>query len=253
MCRSERARRAGIAGLVLLAGALAGCVETALIEAHRPFDYEPIAAPPPPERTEGAIYPGHFAAGSFLSFDRKARGVGDLVTVVVSERVRASNDAATTVSSDSNLRAAIASDVGLQALVGKPISEVLSFLLGADTNDVPAGTPLNVADARTRNEFEGTGETERGGRFDAVITCRVVAELPNDVLHIRGRRATVVNHELQYLTIEGLVRRQDIGIDNVVPSTALAEARIALDGIGVVDDKQRPGWFTRVMGWAYPF
>lgn len=239
--------------LLVLAAGLAGCVETALVEATRPFDYEPIAPPPVATPTEGAIWPGELPAGSFLSFDRKARGVGDLVTVVVSERTRASNDANTRVGSDSRLGADITSDIGLQDLVAKPVGALLGALVGADDNDVPPGTTLNVAATNTRNEFDGTGRTERNGRFEAVVTCRVVAEHPGGILHVRGRRATVVNHELQYLTVEGLVRREDIGIDNVVLSTALADARITLDGIGVVDDKQRPGWLTRVIGWTYPF
>lgn len=256
MSRSDRSRnraRRGAAALAAAALAGAGCVETALREARQPFDYEPIAAPPVPAPTEGAIYPGYFASGSFLSFDRKARGVGDLVTVVVSERTRATSDAATNVESDANVSATIASDIGLQDLIAKPVSEILDLLLNAESRDVPPGTELNIAEGGTKNEFDGSGTTSRGGRFDAVITCRVMAVLPGDVLHVRGRRATVVNHELQYLTVEGLVRRADIGIDNVVPSTALADARITIDGLGVIDDKQRPGWLARLLGWTAPF
>lgn len=259
MSRSEpmRPRSAGsaLAAAALAAAALAnaGCVETAIREARRPFDYEPIAAPPVPAPSEGAIYPGYLASGSFLSFDRKARGVGDLVTVVVSERTRATSDAATNVESDARVSARIASDIGFQDLIAKPVSEILNLLLNADSRDVPAGSELNIAEGGTRNEFDGSGTTSRGGRFDAVITCRVIAELPGNLLHVRGRRATVVNHEIQYLTVEGLVRREDISIDNVVPSTALAEARITIDGLGVIDDKQRPGWLARLLGWTAPF
>ena len=38
----------------------------------------------------------------------------------------------------------------------------------------------------------------------------------------------------------------------MVGSDALAEARITLDGLGVIDDKQRPGWLTRALSWLYP-
>lgn len=237
----------------VLALALAGCVETALREARQPFDYAPLVEPTSPEPSEGAIYPGHFASGSFLSFDRKARGVGDLVTVIVSERTRATSDAATEVASDSTVSARLRSDIGLQDLVAKPVGEILGLLLDADRRNVPAGSDLNIADAATVNDFDGSGTTSRGGRFDAVITCRVVAELSGNVLHVRGRRAIVVNHELQYMTVEGLVRREDIGIDNVVLSTALGDARITIDGLGVIDDKQRPGWLARILAWTLPF
>jgi flagellar L-ring protein precursor FlgH len=254
MSRSDaEARLLRAAACAALALALGGCVETALRDARQPFDYGPLAEPPRPAPTEGAIYPGYFASGSFLSFDRKARGVGDLVTVVVSERSRASSDAATRVESDSSVSARLRSDVGFQDLVAKPIGEILGLLLAADRRNAPAGTDLEVVDAATVNDFDGSGTTSRGGRFDAVITCRVVAELPNNVLHVRGRRSIVVNHELQYMTVEGLVRREDIGIDNVVLSSALGDARITIDGLGVIDDKQRPGWLARMLAWTLPF
>jgi flagellar L-ring protein precursor FlgH len=249
MCCSERS----IACAFLLAGALlaTGCVETALLESRKDFDYDGIDVPPPPAPTEGAIWNGTFPSGSFLSFDRKARNVGDLVTVVVVERTSAENAASTKTNSESELSEKLSSDVGYQAL-SKPASELLKLLFDASTKDVAAGSDLNVIDGKSKNDFDGKGTTGRSGNFSATITCRVVAELPGDVLHVRGRREIVVNHEIQYMTLEGLVRRADISIENRVSSTSLAEARITLDGLGVVDDKQRPGWLLRAFSWLSP-
>ena len=39
----------------------------------------------------------------------------------------------------------------------------------------------------------------------------------------------------------------------VLPSTVLAEARLTYDGIGVIDDKQRPSLIARMFDWIYPF
>jgi len=248
---SPSSRAATLAVLVATAGLATGCVETALVDMHQPLDYEGIEAPAPPTPTAGAIWNGTFPSGSFLSFDRKARNVGDLLTVVVTEDASAKNAATTTTDSDSTLDTKITSDVGYQAL-WKPVSKLLELLVNADTKNVPAGSELNVIEAAAKNEFEGKGGTERTGRFRATLTCRVVAVLPGDVLHVRGRRAIVVNHEMQYMTLEGLVRRADVSIENTVPSTALAEARISLDGLGVIDDKQRPGWMMRLASWLSP-
>jgi flagellar L-ring protein precursor FlgH len=85
------------------------------------------------------------------------------------------------------------------------------------------------------------------------LTCRVVEALPGDVFRIQGRRQILVNHELQLVTVEGLVRRQDIAIDNTVSSTQLAEVKLTFDGIGVIDDKQRPPILARVLDWVMPF
>ena len=93
-----------------------GCIETALLESHKPLDYEGIEMPPPPTPTDGAIWNGTFPSGSFLSFDRKARNVGDLVTVQVVERTSAENAASTKTASSSSLSERVSSDVGFQAL-----------------------------------------------------------------------------------------------------------------------------------------
>ena len=239
----------------LLGGALmTGCVESALIERSIPSDYGAWREPAPAVASEGAIWPGQTAGGSFLYFDRKARGVGDLLTVLVLESQSAKNEAKTDVSRKSSQGVSLTSDVGLQAFVGKPFKWILNLLgFAPDTNLQPAGKELNVLAADAESTHEGDGKTERSGRITATVTCRVVDMLPGNVFHVRGRRTTIVNHEQQFVTVEGLVRQEDIGIDNTVASTALAEANIAYDGIGVIDDKQRPGFAARVLDWVYPF
>jgi len=242
-----------IALLVWVTTAL-GCVEVALRESFEPFDYEPVPVDGgPPSRTQGAVWPGRTPSGSFLFFDQKARSVGDLVTVNVVENVLAEESAATDLEKKSSMGATLTSDVGLQALVQKPIEFLLRAVgLGNVGVAVPDGTELNVLESNNTDKFEGDGKTRREGRFTATVTCRVLAVHPGPIFHVRGRRGIVVNHEMRYLTVEGLVRQLDIGIDNTVVSSALAEARITLDGIGVVDDKQRPGWLQRVFSWVYP-
>ena len=85
------------------------------------------------------------------------------------------------------------------------------------------------------------------------MTCQIVAVRPSGIFEIYGRREILVNHELQVVTVQGLVRRQDIGLNNSIPSSQIADAKLTFDGIGVLDDKQRPSIFARVMDWIYPF
>jgi flagellar L-ring protein precursor FlgH len=237
--------------LVVLA---TGCVEHAIHEAQIPFEYSALPEPPTAPRSEGAIWPGDTPSGSFLFFDEKARGVGDLVTVMISENLLAEGQARTDLESTRRMGNTVSSDVGLQDLVAKPIEALLRlFGVDPDTNDVDAGTQLNVLSADSESTFEGEGSTERTSTFQAVITCRVLNVLPGNLFHIQGRRALTVNHETQWLTLEGLVRQEDIGIDNTVISTKLAEVRLGYDGIGVIDDKQRPGFVARIFDWVYPF
>ena len=100
--------------LLLAACALAstGCVEFALRETMRPTKYEIPPPPPPGEPTPGAIWTGGASAGSFLYYDRKARGLGDLVTVVIRENLSAQGSATTALDKSSTLNADATSDLG---------------------------------------------------------------------------------------------------------------------------------------------
>ncbi|HVP29081.1 MAG TPA: flagellar basal body L-ring protein FlgH [Myxococcota bacterium] len=252
--RRRGATLRSVARLLPISVALTGCVEHALHERYRPPDYAPAPLPATPGPSEGAIYPGEAPSGSFLFFNRKARGIGDLVTVVVLERTSASSDATTDLDRKSAITAAASSDVGLQNLVVKPATTFLKAA-GMDSNSSSStsNADVNVLSASGQNTYKGNGTTERNGKIDAVVTCRIIDVLPGNVFHVRGRRSLLVNHEEQYLTVEGLVRQEDIDIDNRVASAKLAEAQIGYDGIGVVDDKQRPGLAARIFDWIYPF
>ena len=219
-----------------------------------PPDYGAVPVPPAPDPTAGAIWTGETASGSFLFFDRKARGVGDLVTVLVSEEFLAEGSASTNLEKRSELSAGVSSDLGFADALSQGVRDLLD-LVGVDDPgaDTEPGAEVNAIEAETESAFEGDGETSREGRLSAIVTCRVVNELPGGIFHVAGRRQIVVNHELQLLTVEGLVRRDDISIHNTIPSTALADARLTFDGVGVIDDKQRPSPLGRVMDWVYPF
>ena len=259
MSPSDGARRkgGGIPGLLFCAGWIllgTGCVETSIREGREPMDYEPVETPVMAPPTEGSIWRGATASGSFLFFDEKASHVGDLVTVVIVEQTRAQGDAMTETESERSSSASLSSDVGFQKLISSPVRGLLRIFGFDDPGTTrEEGEGVNFVNSTNDSEFKGEGTTSRSGTFTGVITCRVIGVLPNGILHIRGRRSVVVNHEAQYISLEGLVRREDLTIENQVLSNSVAEMRLAYDGLGVLDDKQRPGWMTRVMDWIYPF
>ena len=240
--------------LVAFVFAATGCVETSLREAREPMDYEALEVPQQTRRTDGAIWAGGTQSGSFLFFDEKAANVGDLVTVVIIEQTQAEGDARTETDANRISNVGLSSDVGFQKLVASPIQGLLRvFGFDDQGTGVDQGDTLNVVQSSMQSEFTGEGLTSRSGSFTGVITCRVIGVLPNGVLHIRGRRSVVVNHEAQYISLEGLVRREDLTIENSVLSNSVAEMRLSYDGMGVLDDKQRPGFMSRFLDWAYPF
>ena len=254
MSPSDSIGRSGLALLVLWVGLTTGCVETSMREAREPMDYEPIVSGPRRPTSEGSIWTGSTQSGSFLFFDEKATNVGDLVTVVLVEATEAQGDARTETDANRISNVGLSSQVGLQKLVASPIQGLLRvFGFDDEGTKVRQGEQLNVVQSQMQTEFTGEGLTSRRGSFTGVITCRVIGVLPNGVLHIRGRRSVVVNHEAQYISLEGLVRREDLTIENSVLSNSVAEMRLSYDGMGVLDDKQRPGFMSRFFDWAYPF
>ncbi len=256
MSASEQSRRRVVHAAILLCVTLAqsACVEVARREGREPLDYEAIPTSPLPAPSDGGIWRQQSQGGSFLFYDRKARQVGDLVTVLVVEDTQAEGVAETETRGQSDMEGTLSSDIGFQAMVAQPIRGFLGLLgFNSPGRDVAEGTEMNVVDSSFTNDFRGEGKTGRSGMFSGVVTCRVLNILPNGVLHIRGRRWVTINHEAQYISLEGLVRKEDLGLDNQVLSNSIAEMRLSYDGMGVLDDKQRPGWMARTMDWIYPF
>jgi flagellar L-ring protein precursor FlgH len=171
---------------------------------------------------------------TFFYADHKALRVGDSLTIKVVESAKASNTADTDLSRKSANKAEITALFGLQGALAR--------------SDL-----TNLIDVTADNSHKGSGATQREGKLTASLTAIVKDVLPNGNLVIQGSRSTVVNNEEQYMTLTGIVRPEDIGRDNMVLSSQIADARITFGGIGVVADKQRSGWGTWVFDWLFPF
>jgi flagellar L-ring protein precursor FlgH len=68
-----------------------------------------------------------------------------------------------------------------------------------------------------------------------------------------GEKQVRVNREIQFIVLKGIVRPQDIQMDNTVSSDLIARAEIEISGRGVVSDPQGPGIGTRILDRAWPF
>jgi flagellar L-ring protein precursor FlgH len=190
-----------------------------------------------PVFSPGSLWPGENAHNSFF-IDNKARYVNDIVTILVDESSSGQNQASTNTSRDSKTSA------GISALLGLDTS-----ILNANPN---MGASLSLGGA-SANSLKGTGDTSRGGKLQARVAARVVRVLDNGLLLIEGRRQLTLNEEDQYIVLTGVIRTEDITADNLVLSSSIADARIVYTGNGVINDKQRPGWLTRVADWGWPF
>jgi flagellar L-ring protein precursor FlgH len=167
-----------------------------------------------------------------------ARQIGDLITVTINE------SASTTIGAKTDTKRAGDSSFGISSLLGADTS-----ILRANPN---MGATIGLAGS-SASSFTGDGSTSRDGSLTAVITCSVVEVMSNGNLRIRGTKEVRVNREIQYLTLEGVVRPRDIRIDNTVQSNLISDARVEFTGNGVVSDKQGQGWGTRIADTIWPF
>jgi flagellar L-ring protein FlgH len=223
-----------------LAGLLCGCFpfEQSRI-AQEPFNVDSVhryRRSPVEVQPAGTIYRGDQASNFFG--DQRARMLGDIVTVKIVEISQASEKATTDTGRDSSL------NVGISNLLGQEVRYPANH---------PAISPANLIKANTTNNFAGSGETTRSGSVTATITARVVEVLPTGNLAVEGKREIYVNNEKKEILLQGIVRPRDIAADNSVLSTQVADAKILLTGIGVVGEKQRPGWLSRILDGIWPF
>jgi flagellar L-ring protein precursor FlgH len=169
--------------------------------------------------------------------DRRARAVGDILTIVVQETTTATKANTTKTAKNTSLDAAISS------FLYSPAGS--SFL--TKNGQMPA---INMA---SKNTFDGGGSINNSERMNARIAVRVVEVLPNGSLVIEGRRQTKFSGETTDAVLRGVVRGEDVTSQNTVMSFNVADAAIQYLSKGVVTDSQRKGWFSKIWDKVSPF
>ncbi|MCP3874235.1 MAG: flagellar basal body L-ring protein FlgH [Desulfobacteraceae bacterium] len=188
----------------------------------------------PPRSSEGSLWMSK--SGSMYE-DSKAAHIGDTVIVDIIENATSKMDVNTETSRETSF------DIGLPQINLLGHKEIFGYPAEA--------TKLLQTDST--NSMGGEGTSDRSGQITASIAARVTEVLPNGNLSLFGRRAMKVNNEVQYITVSGIVRPQDVSASNRVKSTYLADSRIEYYGKGVLADKQKPGWGTRLMDTIWPW
>lgn len=216
---------------------IAGGCAMQKIQQVRPETVYSQPQPAAPATAPGAIWRGENDKSMIYS-DKKARYVDDIVTIIVSEAATGGNKASTSTGRDASTSASIDALLGIE-----------NSIISSNAN---MGGQIAVGGTHA-NSLKGTGDTSRNTTLVARISARVIRVMDNGNLLIEGRRQVTVNAEDQYLIISGIIRPQDITTENTVASQYIADARIVYTGEGVINDKMRPGWLTRVVDWVWPF
>jgi flagellar L-ring protein FlgH len=192
--------------------------------------------------TPGSLY-SDMTANGMLFLDHKARRKNDIVTVKIIESSKASDSASTNASKKTSASAGVSSMFGFES--GDSINKTFP--------SYRTPTPSSLLSASMDNSFNGAGATTRQGTLIAMITAVVTKVLPNGNLVIQGSREVTINSEKQVISVKGIIRPKDIGPDNTILSTAIAQAELKYGGRGFLSEKQREGWGMRIFNWVWPF
>ena len=164
-------------------------------------------------------------AVSSLFIDHKARQVGDILNIIVSESAVASANAAT----KANKSESTSTPEG----VGPILYWLPKWSISGETG------------------MDASGSTSRSDSLQARIAVTVKEVRPNGNLVIEGTRIVTINKEQRKLILSGVVRPEDVTPRDTVLSSLVADAQINYDGKGPLGNKQREGIITRIFNWLF--
>lgn len=178
---------------------------------------------PAPKQADGSIY--HDMQNMELFNDARAHRVGDILTINLVEAMQASKKSETTTSKTD------------QNTIGAP-----EFL--GHTLSVHGGNAANSS-LSSANSFDGAGSSTQSNQLTGQLTVTVAQRLSNGNLVVRGEKWLTINQGQELIRISGIVRAQDIGQDNSVDSTRVADARISYTGRGTLNNANTQGWLAK--------
>ncbi|WP_369751933.1 flagellar basal body L-ring protein FlgH [Anaerovibrio sp. RM50] len=159
-----------------------------------------------------------------LFTDHRASQVGDLVTIIISE-----NASTSTSKNSSNSKNG---SQNLSAGIG-----IFDF--------------LSAASASQNDSFNAKGSATNTNTARGTITATVVDVAPNGNLIIEGTQSIWNNKNEHKITIQGIIRPDDITYRNTIPSNKVAEATVKFDGKGPLNAKQRQGIITQIFNFLF--
>ena len=212
----------------LLALLLAGCAATPPTNVHQPMSIRPansmekIAA-------NGSIYQA--SAGRPLFEDRRARYVGDIMTVNIVENTSASLKSSSDASSTGNATASV----------------------GAITRLPGFGLPGMGMTGSHTTTFAGKGDSAATNVFTGNITVTVIETLGNGNLLVSGEKQVAIGQGQEFIRLSGIVNPYTISSANTVNSSQIADARVEYKSSGYISEAQVMGWMARFFLSVLPF
>ena len=166
--------------------------------------------------------------------DQRAHQIGDILTVTVNITDKAIIDNETKRSRNSK------DDSGIDNLFG--LNKILNTSI-----------PGRLATTDSSTSLDGKGSVNRSEALVTSVAAVVTQVLPNGNLVVEGKQEIRVNFEMRELIVAGIVRPEDIGSDNTIDSSKIAQARISYGGRGQITDVQQQRYGSQVLDVLLPF
>lgn len=210
-------------GAWLVSAGLIGCASPGVVpptNVHQPMTMRPEPRSQLPA-ANGAIF--NVATARPLFEDRRARFVGDTLTINVAEKTSASKNSENKTTRSSNMNTSVPSVTGL------PVKTLQDMNLQASSS----------------NNFNGKGQNTSTNDFTSSLTVTVIEVLPNGNLLVSGEKQIGLKEGEEFIRFSGVVNPSTITATNTVQSTQVADARIEYKANGFIDSAQAMGWLSR--------
>ncbi|MDQ7988065.1 MAG: flagellar basal body L-ring protein FlgH [Candidatus Dactylopiibacterium sp.] len=194
--------------------------------------HQPMTARPAPRVAavdgSGSIYTGQ---GRSLFEDRRARYVGDTITVNLVEKTAAAKSSNASADRNGSLSAGSPNITGLP---GKFLNKI-------------------GVEAEAANTFAGKGAAAANNTFTGTVTVTVIEVYNNGNLLVSGEKQVAINQGEEFIRFSGVINPDSVSAANTVQSTQVADARVEYKASGYMDEAQTMGWLQRFFLNVMPF
>ncbi|MES2297819.1 MAG: flagellar basal body L-ring protein FlgH [Pseudomonadota bacterium] len=210
--------------ILALALALSGCASVPTTIVQRPTSARPLpadlAAP-----ANGAIF--QVAQYRPLFEDRRARQIGDMITINIVEKTSAVKAGASSGNKSGTLNFSAPG----------PLAARLGATVGATS----------------ANKFSDADNQTASNTFTGSIGVTVTEVLSNGNLIVAGEKQIAMNKGVEFIRFSGMISPDSIGTGNTVSSTQVADARVEYRTNSQIDRAEATAMVSRFFQSVLPF
>ncbi len=164
-----------------------------------------------------------------LFTDERLYKAGDVITIIVDERISGVNRQQFRSQRSTETEAAFGAGPGRVFGLLNPFSGEVS----------------------AQNNFDSRIQNNKLSTFATNVSVRVVRTDELGTLFLEGSKVVDLPDEKLVVFISGVARSRDVTPQNTILSSQLANLQVTMKSKGEAEDARRPTLFTRILGWFF--